>query len=97
LITPILKAEKNMQRITYTIKDRDGMHARPAGAIIRAAGAYASAISLIHKDRKVSLKGGIFGLLGLGIRFEDEVILEIEGSDEAEAAAGMEKALNDYL
>lgn len=25
-----------MEKITYTIKDRDGVHARPAGAILKA-------------------------------------------------------------
>ncbi|MDO5352978.1 MAG: HPr family phosphocarrier protein [Succinatimonas sp.] len=86
-----------MKRITYTVKDRDGMHARPAGAIIKAAGVFHSSIALIHKDRKVSLKGGIFGLLGLGIRHNDEIILEIDGDDELVASNAMIKALNDYL
>ncbi len=86
-----------MKRIAYTVKDRDGMHARPAGAVIKAAGAFHSSIVLIHKDRKVSLKGGIFGLLGLGIRCNDEIVLEIDGDDELEAANAMTKALNDNL
>ena len=31
-----------MQQFTYTIKDRDGIHARPAGVIIKAAKAFQS-------------------------------------------------------
>lgn len=86
-----------MKRIAYTVKDRDGMHARPAGAVIKAAGAFRSSIVLIHKDRKISLKDGIFGLLGLGIRCNDDIVLEIDGDDEIEAANAMTKALNDNL
>ncbi len=86
-----------MEKLTYTIKDRDGMHARPAGAVIKAAGGFKSSIELVHKDRKVSLKGGIFGLLGLGIRLGDEIVLIIEGEDEKEALEAMSKAFNDNL
>ncbi|MDD7286175.1 MAG: HPr family phosphocarrier protein, partial [Succinivibrio sp.] len=49
-----------MEKITYTIKDRDGVHARPAGAILKAISGYDSKITLIYKDKQVDLKGGIF-------------------------------------
>ena len=39
-----------MEKITYTIKDRDGVHARPAGAILKAISGYDSKITLICKD-----------------------------------------------
>ena len=35
-----------MQQFTYTIKDRDGVHARPAGVIIKAAKQYKSKITI---------------------------------------------------
>ena len=75
----------------------DGMHARPAGTVIKAASGFKSAITLIHKERKVNLKGGIFGLLGLGIRCGDEVSLEISGDDEKQAYEAMLKIFEDNL
>ena len=75
-----------MQQFTYTIKDRDGVHARPAGAIIKAA-----------HGKKIALKQGIFALMGLGIRYGAEVVVSCEGEDEAEAAQGMQKCFNEYL
>ncbi len=86
-----------MEKFTFTIKDVDGMHARPAGTVIKAASGFKSAITLIHKERKVNLKGGIFGLLGLGIRCGDEVSLEISGDDEKQAYEAMLKIFEDNL
>ena len=86
-----------MEKITYTIKDRDGVHARPAGAILKAISGYDSKITLIYKDKQVDLKGGIFPLLGLGIRYQDEIYVHVEGEDEKEAAIAVRRALEEYL
>ncbi len=86
-----------MEKIVYKIKDRDGVHARPAGAIIKAISGYKSKVTLIFQDRSVDLKSGIFGLLGLGIRFDDEVYLHIEGEDEKEAAVAVRRAFEEFL
>ena len=45
-----------MEKIVYKIKDRDGVHARPAGAIIKAISGYKSKITLIYQDRQIDLK-----------------------------------------
>ena len=86
-----------MEKIVYKIKDRDGVHARPAGAIIKAISGYKSKITLIYQDRQVDLKGGIFGLLGLGIRFDDEIYIHVEGEDEKEAVVAVRRAFEEYL
>ncbi len=86
-----------MQQFTYTIKDRDGVHARPAGAIIKAAHAYKSNIFIESNGKKIALKQGIFALMGLGIRCGAEVTVSCEGEDENEAAQGMQKCFNEYL
>ena len=86
-----------MEKITYTIKDRDGVHARPAGAILKAISGYDSKITLIYKDKQVDLKGGISALLGLGIRYQDEIYVHVEGEDEKEAAIAVRRALEEYL
>lgn len=81
----------------FTVKDRDGIHARPAGSIIKAASALKSDVCIIFKERKVSLKGGIFALLGLGIRCGDNFKITVCGEDEKEAAAIMQKTLDENL
>lgn len=86
-----------MEKFTYTIKDRDGVHARPAGAILKAISGYKSKITLIYQDRSVDLKAGIFGLLGLGIRYQDEVYVHVEGEDEKDAVIGVKRAFEEFL
>ncbi len=86
-----------MQEFTYTIKDKDGVHARPAGAIIKAATPFKSNIYLEANGRKIALKGGIFALMGLGIKQGTEVFITIEGSDEIEAFNTIKQAFEDNL
>ncbi len=81
----------------YTIKDRDGIHARPAGTIIKTAGLFASNVTVEHKGREVSLKGGIFALLGMGIRFGDTLRIKVEGADEQAAADELKKTFEEVL
>ena len=86
-----------MEKFTYTVKDRDGVHARPAGAILKAISDYKSKITLIYKDRSVELKAGIFGLLGLGIRYQYEIYVHVEGDGEKAAIFGVRRALEWFL
>ena len=71
-----------MQQFTYTIKDRDGIHARPAGVIIKAAKAFQSKITIEAHGKTADLKGGILALMGLGIRCGWDVVVTIDGPDE---------------
>lgn len=86
-----------MEKLSYTIKDRDGVHARPAGAILKAISGYSSKYTLIYKDKQIDLKSGIFALLGLGIRYQDEIYIHVEGDDEKEAAIAIRRALEEFL
>ncbi|MDY6322556.1 MAG: HPr family phosphocarrier protein [Succinivibrio sp.] len=86
-----------MVEFEYTIKDRDGVHARPAGAIIKAASGFKSDVSIQNRDRQASLKSGIFALLGMGIRCADTIKVTCKGEDEQNAAAAMKKAFEEYL
>lgn len=80
-----------MQQFTYTIKDRDGVHARPAGVIIKAAKQYKSKITIEAHGKSADLKGGIFALMGLGIRCGWDVVVNIEGEDENVAAVELQQ------
>ena len=81
----------------FTVKDRDGIHARPAGAIIKAVSAFKSDVIIDFKGRSVSLKGGIFALLGLGIRCGDTFKISVKGEDEMEAAGVISKTFDEFL
>lgn len=85
-----------MKLFHYIITDRAGVHARPAGMIVKQAKKYESRITVIKDVRRVDAKN-LLELMKMGIRFNDEIIVETEGPDEEAACTGMEKAFKETL
>jgi len=85
-----------MQEKKLTIKNENGFHLRPASSFVRAATKFKSNIT-VTKDG-VSINGkSILGLMSLSCEKGSEIILAIEGSDEEEAMAAMERLIEDKL
>ena len=85
-----------MREFTYIITDPDGIHARPAGELVKAAKEFESDIKL-EKDGKTTDAKKIFGVMGLGIKHGQAVKIIIEGSDEDKAAECLEKFMQNKL
>ena len=79
-----------MKVFDYTIKDELGIHARPAGLLVKEAGAYKSSVKIAKGEKSADAKK-IFGIMGLGVKQGEAVTLTIEGEDEEEAAAHLEE------
>lgn len=79
-----------MKTFTYTIKDKEGIHARPAGIIVAEAKKFTSNIQISAKGKTSDLKR-IFGVMGLCVKCGEEVSITIDGADENEAAGALEK------
>ena len=56
-----------MKEFKYVIQDAQGIHARPAGILVKAAGGFKSDIQLDKDGRKGDLKR-IFGVMGLCVK-----------------------------
>ena len=85
-----------MKTFTYTIKDKEGIHARPAGIIVSEAKKYFSSISITNKGKKADLKR-IFGIMGLCVKSNEEVLIEIDGSDEELAYTKLKELFEENL
>lgn len=85
-----------MREFTYTITDPEGIHARPAGELVKAAKAFNSTIK-INKDGKEGDCKKIFGIMGLAIKQGMEVKLTFEGDDEDKACEEIEKFMKENL
>ena len=85
-----------MKTFEYTITDELGIHARPAGMLVKEASKFASKIMIASPKKEVDAKR-IMGVMSMGAKKGDTVKLTIEGADEAEAAASLEKFLQDNL
>lgn len=85
-----------MKEFNYVIKDELGIHARPAGLLVKEAAKFQSAIK-IKKDGKEADAKRIFGIMGLGVKKDHEITVSAEGADEAEAIVALEAFFNANL
>ncbi len=77
-----------MKKFEYVIKDEVGIHARPAGLLVKEAKNYESSI-LVVKDGKSAAATKLMALMGLGVKCGDTVEIQVEGADEESASEGM--------
>ena len=66
-----------------TVKNAQGLHARPAALFVQVTSRYHSSVSIEKDGEKVNGKS-IMGLLTLGVPPGATVTLEVEGDDAAE-------------
>ena len=85
-----------MKEITYTITDPLGIHARPAGMLVKKAAEVHSSVK-IRKDDKEADGKRILNLMSLAAKKGDSITLLIEGPDEAETAEVLERFLKENL
>ena len=86
-----------MKQFTYTITDPVGIHARPAGLLVKAVKALDSTITIAKDDGKSAVGTKLMALMGLGIKQGDTVTVTVEGGNEESNAAAMEKFFKDCL
>ena len=70
-----------MKEFKYVITDNEGIHARPAGELVKLAKEFTSSVT-ISKDGKSGDCKKIFTIMGLGIKGGMEVVLMFDGEDE---------------
>lgn len=85
-----------MKEFTYVITDPEGIHARPAGELVKAAKAFECSIKLT-KDGKTGDCKKIFGIMGLGVKKGNEVTLTFDGADEDAAYEAVSKFMQENL
>ena len=78
-----------MKNFEYTIKDELGIHARPAGMLVKEAKKYQSKIT-ITKDGKTAEASKLMAVMSLGVKCGQTVQITVDGPDEEAAAAGIQ-------
>lgn len=85
-----------MKTFEYTITDPQGIHARPAGELVKKAKEFESAITL-EKDGNGGDAKKIFAVMGLCAKQGNTLKITVEGADEETAAAEMEKFFKENM
>lgn len=85
-----------MKEFVYTITDPIGIHARPAGLLVKLLAAIKSDVKVAKGEKIVNAKS-ILGLMGLQAKQGEAIKFIIEGADEEEAIKKVEDFLKENL
>jgi phosphocarrier protein HPr len=73
-----------MKEQAVVIKNRAGIHARPAALIVQTAGKFQSNILFIRENEEINAKS-IMGIITLGAAYNTEILIRATGPDETAA------------
>ena len=68
-----------MKEFKYVVTDAEGIHARPAGLLVKKAGEFTSSVTIAKGDKSADAKR-IFGVMGLGVKTGEEVTITADGA-----------------
>lgn len=86
-----------MKQFVYTITDPVGIHARPAGLLVKAIKVLDSTVTLAKSDGRSAAGTKLMALMGLGIKQGETVHVTVEGGSEEANAATLEQFFKDNL
>lgn len=77
---------------SVVVKMQQDFEARPIANLVQVANRYESKIYLEHGDSRVNAKS-IMGMMSLALLNGEEILVDADGADEAEAVAAIEEFL----
>lgn len=81
--------EITMKTFSYEIKDESGIHARPAGLLVKEAKKYESKITIAANGKSVDATK-LMGVMSMGVKCGQTVEVSVEGADEETSAAALQ-------
>ena len=86
-----------MKQFIYTITDPVGIHARPAGLLVKAIKTLDSTVTIAKADGKSAAGTKLMALMGLGIKQGETIHVTIEDGNEDANATFLEQFFKDNL
>ena len=83
-------------QLPHIIKDELGVHARPAGLLVKLAKKYANKVT-IEKDGKTCDMRKLMAVMELGIKQGETITVTVEGENETVAAEEIAAFLNENV
>ncbi|SHJ59029.1 HPr family phosphocarrier protein [Tepidibacter formicigenes] len=74
------------------VKEQNGLHARPAGAVVKIAGEFKSRVYIDVNGKKANAKS-IMGVMSLGVKENQEITIIVDGEDEGDALNALVKLI----
>lgn len=85
-----------MREFTYVITEAEGLHARPAGLLVKRAQAFSCAVRLFANGKEADAKR-LFAVMKLGAKCGQEIRLQAEGDDEDAAVQALKGLCSEEL
>lgn len=85
-----------MKEFEYKITDAAGLHARPAGQLVKEAKKYSSRITVCANGKECDATR-LMVLMAMCIKCDTVVKITVDGDDEENCAAELEKFFNENL
>ncbi|MCD7731028.1 MAG: HPr family phosphocarrier protein [Oscillospiraceae bacterium] len=85
-----------MKEFTYKVKDELGIHARPAGLLVKEAAKFGCGIKITKGGKSADAKR-LFALMGLAVKCGDEITVSCDGADEDAAVRELENFVSSNL
>lgn len=79
-----------MQTFDYIIRDKLGIHTRPAGVLVEFSSSLKSRLEIKMQNGKTADPKRIFSVMALGVQCGDKVTVSVEGPDEVKEAQVLE-------
>ncbi len=77
-----------MKSFSYTVKDELGLHARPAGLLVKEVKNFQSKVTL-ERDGKSVDASRLMAVMGMGVKKDQTVTVTVEGNDEDAACEAL--------
>ena len=84
----MFKEEMKMKSFSYTVKDELGLHARPAGLLVKEVKNFQSKVTL-ERDGKSVDASRLMAVMGMGVKKDQTVTVKVEGDDEDAACKAL--------
>ena len=85
-----------MKEFKHVINDPMGLHARPAGQLVKAIAGVQSTVTILAPKGKADAKR-LMAVMRLAAKQGDELTVQVEGADEEAAAAQIQAFLQENL
>ena len=83
-----------MKTFDYTIKDELGIHARPAGLLVKKIAGVHSSVTIEVKEKGKSADAKrLMAVMKMAVKQGDRIVIRAEGGDEEEAIEAAKKIL----
>ena len=86
-----------MKQFQYTVTDPLGIHARPAGLLVKAAKGLDSTVTIAKEDGSSAVATKLMAVMGMAIKPGNTITVTVEGGDEEANAAAMEQFFKDNV